>query len=74
MVYIECSAKEGENIKNLFKQMARDIFEATIERMNNDSLLQSRAVGGSMASTDTTNRAASFSSASGLKVKNNNNK
>ena len=60
--------------------MARDIYEGTIERMNNDSLLQGNraAVSGSMASTDTTLKQSvafsSFSSARGLKVTNKNNK
>jgi hypothetical protein len=60
--------------------MARDIYEATIEKMNNDSLLQGNRAGvsGSMASTDTTNNRqsvafSSFSSARGLKVKDKNN-
>jgi len=79
MVYLECSAKQGRNIKSLFKQMARDIYEAAIERMNNDSMLNCRQVSGSMASTDTTLQQSnvsgmSVSSARGLKVRDNNNK
>ena len=42
MVYIECSAKTQVNIAKLFDQMALQIYEGELTRMENDSLFKFR--------------------------------
>ena len=54
MTYIECSSKSSHNIKQIFKTMAREIWEDSLRQMEEDSLLKMSQRSMSMMSTDLT--------------------